>query len=77
MKKDASARIRFGRRVRELRKQRGHSQEKFALLSGLDRSYFGGVERGERNVSLDNIAAIAQALDVPIRDLFVAKEEQS
>ncbi len=44
------------------------------MLSGLDRSYFGGVERGERNVSLDNIAAIARALGVPIKELFPSEE---
>jgi len=70
----ASARAAFGRRVRELRKAQGYSQEGFAMLSGLDRSYFGGVERGERNVSLDNIAAIARALGTPIRELFPAED---
>lgn len=74
MKKDASARALFGRRVRELRKERGYSQERFAMLSGLDRSYFGGVERGERNVSLDNIAAIARTLEVPVKELFPSSE---
>jgi transcriptional regulator with XRE-family HTH domain len=70
----ASARASFGRRVRELRKAQGYSQERFAILSGLDRSYFGAVERGERNVSLDNIAAIARALNVPVKELFPAEE---
>lgn len=41
------------------------------MVSGLDRSYYGSVERGERNVSLDNISAIAKALDEPIYKLFV------
>ncbi len=68
------ARALFGRRVRDLRKARGYSQESFAVESGLDRSYYGGVERGERNVSLDNIAAIARALDVPISDLFPSSD---
>lgn len=68
--KDPSVRALFGRRARELRKGRGYSQEGFAAASGLDRSYYGGIERGERNVSLENIAAIARALDVPIRELF-------
>lgn len=67
-------RIVFGRRVRELRKRRGYSQEGFAAASGLDRSYFGGVERGQRNVSLENIAAIARALEVPIGELFPSDE---
>lgn len=69
-----SARVLFGQRVRELRKAKGYSQERFAIISGLDRSYFGGIERGERNVSLDNIAAIARALDQPISELFPSSE---
>lgn len=72
--KRPSPRVLFGRRVRELRKAKGYSQEGFASASGLDRSYFGGIERGERNVSLDNIAAIACALDVPIKELFPPPE---
>ena len=54
----------FGRRVRELRTERGHSQEAFAALVGIHRTYIGSVERGERNISLDNIHAIADALGV-------------
>ena len=53
--------VRFGRRVRELRKAKGMSQEALALEAGLDRSYVGGVERGERNISLHNIGRLAQA----------------
>ncbi|MDR3617974.1 MAG: helix-turn-helix transcriptional regulator [Paludisphaera borealis] len=62
----------FGNRVRELRKSRGWSQEEFAHRVGLDRSYVGGVERGERNVSLENICLIAQALGLPTSELFIA-----
>ena len=62
----------FGKRVRELRKSRGWSQEEFASRVGLDRSYIGGVERGERNVSLENICLIARALGVPTGELFNA-----
>jgi transcriptional regulator with XRE-family HTH domain len=61
---------RFGSRVRELRKARSLSQEVFADLCGLDRTYIGGVERGERNVSLENIERIAAALEVSISHLF-------
>lgn len=61
---------RFGRRVRELRKSKGLSQEALATACGLDRTYIGGIERGERNVSLLNIEKISQALDVPSRELF-------
>ena len=60
----------FGLRVRELRLARGLSQDAFADLCGLDRTYAGGVERGERNLSLKNISRIAQALEVPISELM-------
>lgn len=60
----------FGAKVRDLREQAGLSQEAFGHLANLDRSYVGGVERGQRNVSLDNIYRIARALNVPISALF-------
>lgn len=61
---------RFGARVRELRERAGFSQEEFAHLAGLDRSYIGQVERGERNVSLFNIIKMAKGLNVPPSKLF-------
>ncbi|PKQ04482.1 MAG: XRE family transcriptional regulator [Alphaproteobacteria bacterium HGW-Alphaproteobacteria-11] len=60
----------FGDRVRLLRKERGLSQEQLAALCELDRSYVGGVERGERNVSLVNILRVCRALRVHPADLF-------
>lgn len=60
----------FGNRVREVRQQAGLSQEDLAHLASLDRSYIGGVERGERNVSLVNIHKIANALNVRPEVLF-------
>ena len=65
----------FGERVRVLRQLRGLSQEALALAAGLDRTYVGGVERGERNVSLINIQKIAQALDVSPADLLRFEKE--
>lgn len=64
-----SVRIALGRRIREIRHAQGVSQEELAHRSGLDRSYVGSVERGERNVSIDNIAALARALNAPIAEL--------
>ncbi len=64
------ARRRFGVVLRHHREAQGHSQESFADACGLHRTYVGAIERGERNVSIDNIARIAEALGVDIADLF-------
>jgi transcriptional regulator with XRE-family HTH domain len=62
---------RFGRRVRELRIKKGiSSQMSLALKAGLDRTYIGGVERGERNVGLKNIEKIAKAIGVSPDELL-------
>ena len=57
--------IAFGIRMKAIRENRGYSQELLADLAHLHRTYIGGVERGERNVSLVNIWRIAEALEVP------------
>jgi transcriptional regulator with XRE-family HTH domain len=67
---DRALRQRFGARVRELRGARGLSQEALADAAEMDRTYVGGIERGERNPSLENIARVAKALSVEIADLF-------
>lgn len=61
---------RFGLRVKELRRSLGMSQEKFALLIDMDRTYFASVENGKRNVSLNNISKIADGLQVTLEELF-------
>lgn len=66
--------IAFGGAVRALRRRRGWSQEEFADRAGLHRTYVGGIERGERNVSLINIGRIAAALDVPLSALLLEVE---
>ncbi len=62
--------MRFGRRVRVLRKDQGYSQESFAYACELDRTYVGGIERGERNVALRNIEKIADTLGIAISELM-------
>lgn len=62
--------VRFGRRVRELREAKGLSQEAFAEECGLDRTYVSGIERGKRNVGLENVRVIAKALGVSLSRLF-------
>ncbi|MEI6190684.1 MAG: helix-turn-helix transcriptional regulator [Chitinophagia bacterium] len=62
--------IKLGQKIRLIREQKGFSQESVALASGIDRSYFGGIERGEHNVAVVNLEKIAIALDVKIKDLF-------
>lgn len=62
--------VSFGAAVRKCRKSKGWSQEKFAEQCDLHRTYIGGIERGERNVSLVNIKKIADSLGVSTRKLF-------
>ena len=65
---------RFGDRVRTLRKESGWSQEEFADECGLDRTYVGGIERGERNLALRNIEKVAIALETSIAELMEGVE---
>lgn len=66
----ADPRKAFGRRLAVLRREKGWSQEKLALESGLARSYLGGVERGQRNIALVNICKLAETLGIPAGTLF-------
>lgn len=60
----------FGKRLRNVRERRGLSQEALADLAGLHRTYVSSIERGQRNVGLDNVIRLAAALDVPPSALF-------
>ena len=60
----------FGERIRELRNVKGLSQEKFALSIDMDRTYYASVESGKRNISINNIAKIAQGLGISLEELF-------
>ena len=70
MRRSPDILVRFGERIRTLRKEQGYSQEAFAVACELDRTYMGGIERGERNLALRNIERIAQALDMTVAQLL-------
>jgi transcriptional regulator with XRE-family HTH domain len=70
MKTKHPALSKIGQKIRELRKTRGFSQESFADEVGLDRTYMGGIERGERNLTTINLIRIAKALKVEVGELF-------
>lgn len=67
----------LGSRIRELRSRRGWSQEGFADRCGLDRTYVGGIERGERNLAVINLLRIARTLEVPVGTLFERVESET
>ena len=69
-KRDSEARQVFAENLRSLRAERGLSQERLAELSGLHRTYVSSVERKERNISLDNMARLARALDTDLATLL-------
>lgn len=60
----------FGERVREIRARKGLSQEGLARAAKIDRTYIGGIERGERNLGIKNVHRIADALGIPAAELF-------
>lgn len=66
----------FGERVKDLRKNIGLSQEKFALKINMDRTYLASVEAGKRNISLRNIEKIADGFDMSISELFEGVENE-
>lgn len=60
----------FGQKIQQLRKERGLSQEKFALLIDMDRTYYASVEAGKRNISIVNIKKIADGFGISLAQLF-------
>ena len=70
MRRAGGIKAEVGERLRRLRTRRGWSQEELGFESGLHRNYIGGIERGERNVGVENIARLATALGVRPRDLL-------
>lgn len=62
--------IRFGKRIRELRLLRGISQEKLSELANIDRTYIADIESGKRNVSIVIIEKLSKAFETPLHDLL-------
>lgn len=62
--------IAFGKRVREVRKSKGISQERLAEMAGIDRSYMGNIERGEKNITLKKAYEICDALGTDLKELI-------
>ena len=60
----------LGKKLRELRKKSNLSQEELGFRAGIHRTYIGAIERGEQNISVDNIHKLAKALKVPVSELF-------
>ena len=73
---DVEVQSRFGVRVRQLRTERGLSQEAFADKAGLHRTYIGSIERGEQNISLVNIEKLAATLGISLAELFSTFSEK-
>lgn len=69
-KSTETARMRFARLLKTERLARGISQEALAELAGLHRTYVGSVERGERNIAVDNMEALANAMGLDVKDLL-------
>ena len=74
MKTDRNILTKFGLRIKELRKDKGLSQEALAHKAGFHRTYIGMIERAERNITLVNIEKLANSLDIPIDELLKLKE---
>lgn len=66
--------VALGQTIRKLRSEKDYSQESFADAVGLHRTYMGGIERGERNVGVVNLAKIAETLDLPLSALVAEAE---
>jgi transcriptional regulator with XRE-family HTH domain len=71
----STAHAAFGQAIRELREEQGISQEAFAMKCGVDRSHYGGMERGERNPSLTSVFKIAKALGIRPSQIHARAEQ--
>ncbi len=69
-RKKSPANQALGEAIRTVRKQLGYTQEDFAAKAGIDRSYYGSIERGEYNLTVDTLVTVAAGLGVSVADLF-------
>jgi len=69
--KKSAANVALGEAMRSARQQRGYNQESFAVRVGVDRSYYGAIERGEFNVTVDTVAKIAAGLGMQLSALYL------
>lgn len=70
-KKFEQLKMQVGRNIKISRLQKNLSQKELGLIANLDGNYIGGVERGERNISLRNLFIISWSLEIPIESLFL------
>ena len=70
MRNKSEISIKFGNKAREIRTKKGFSQEYLAHIANVDRTYIGMIERAERNITLVSMEKIANALEVPLKDLI-------
>jgi len=73
----APIKIALGKKIRAHRKKLGLSQEELAHCAGVHATYLSAIERGERNPALENLYAIANALDLPLAELFRFREKRN
>jgi transcriptional regulator with XRE-family HTH domain len=66
----------LGQRIRELRSKSGFSQESFADHCGLHRTYMGGIERGEHNLTVETLMTVSKGLAITMSDLLAGIEKQ-
>lgn len=66
----------LGKALRELRTERGWSQEELSLRTGVHRNYIGGIERAERKPTVETVAILADALDVSVAELLARAERR-
>jgi transcriptional regulator with XRE-family HTH domain len=66
----------LGKRIRELRSKNGFSQESFADHCGLHRTYMGGIERGEHNLTIETLMTVSKGLEITMSDLLMGIEKQ-